>query len=141
MPCKLFSDNGSEFIGDDFVELCETFNIKATTTASYSQWSNGTCECYNQFITNMLCKIYGNAKCDYVIAFAWAINVKHSLINNNHGVITLLNPPPPPGLTPHCSSIYKLPPSQEMPFCDLSKGQHCEVADKCTGTRFKINIL
>ena len=96
MPCKLFSDNGSEFIGDDFVELCETFDIKATTTASYSQWSNGTCECYNQFITNMLCKIYGDAKCDYVIAFAWAINVKHSLINNNHGVITLLNPPSPP---------------------------------------------
>ena len=51
---KLFSDNGNEFIGEGFVELCETFNIKATTTASYSPWSNRTCERHNQFITNML---------------------------------------------------------------------------------------
>ena len=35
-PCKLFSDNSGEFICQDFVELCETFNIKATTTASHS---------------------------------------------------------------------------------------------------------
>ena len=43
-PRKFFSDNGSEFIGEDFVELRETFNIKATTTALYSPWSNRTCE-------------------------------------------------------------------------------------------------
>ena len=54
---KLFSDNGSEFIGEDFVELCETFNIKATAAASYIPWRNGTCECRNQFITNMLHKV------------------------------------------------------------------------------------
>ena len=56
-PRKLFSDNGSEFIGEDFVELCETFNIKVTAAASYIPWSNGTCECRNQFITNMLHKV------------------------------------------------------------------------------------
>ena len=56
-PRKLFSDNGSEFIGEDFVELCETFNIKATAAASYIPWSNGTCECRNQFITNMFHKV------------------------------------------------------------------------------------
>lgn len=32
-PCKLFSDSGSELIGEHFVELCETYNIKVTTTA------------------------------------------------------------------------------------------------------------
>ena len=55
---KLFSDNAGESIGEDFVELCKIFNIKATTTASHSPWSNGTCECRNQFITNMIHKVY-----------------------------------------------------------------------------------
>lgn len=32
-PCKLFSDSGTEFICENFVELCETDNIKVTTTA------------------------------------------------------------------------------------------------------------
>ena len=76
-PCKLFSDNGSEFIGEDFVKLCETFNIKATTAASYSPWSNGTCECRNQFTNNMLQKVYDDAKCNYITALAWAINAKN----------------------------------------------------------------
>ena len=35
-PSNLFSGNGNEFIGENFVELCEAFNIKATTLASYS---------------------------------------------------------------------------------------------------------
>ena len=53
-PRKLFSDNGGEFIGEDFVELCETFNVKVTITASHSPWSNGTCERHTRFITHML---------------------------------------------------------------------------------------
>ena len=72
-PCKLFSDNGGGFIGEDFVQLCETFNVKATTTVSYSPWSNGTCERHNQFITYILHKVYDDAKCDYVTPLAWAI--------------------------------------------------------------------
>ena len=35
-PRKLVSDNGGEFIGEDLLELCKTFNIKATITALYS---------------------------------------------------------------------------------------------------------
>lgn len=72
----MFSDNGGELTGEGFVELCGTFNIKVPTTASYSPWSNKTCERHNQFITNMLHKVYDDAKCDYVTAFAWAINAK-----------------------------------------------------------------
>ena len=49
-----------------------------TTTASYSPRSNGTC-----VITNMLHKVYDDARCDYVSTLAWAINAKKSLINNN----------------------------------------------------------
>ena len=28
VPRKFFSDNGGEFIGDEFYEMCEAFNIK-----------------------------------------------------------------------------------------------------------------
>ena len=31
----------------------------------------------------MLHKVYDDAKCVYVTAFAWAVNAKKSLINNN----------------------------------------------------------
>ena len=38
-PRKVFSDNEGEFIAEDFIELCEVFNIKGSATASYSPWS------------------------------------------------------------------------------------------------------
>ena len=33
-PKRLFSDNGGEFISDEFYEMCERFNIKVITTPS-----------------------------------------------------------------------------------------------------------
>ena len=39
-PRKVFSDNGGEFIGEEFYEMCEAFNIKVSGTPSYSTWSN-----------------------------------------------------------------------------------------------------
>ena len=55
-PKRLFSDNGGEFISDEFYEISERFNIKVITTLSYSPWSNGLCERHNQFLTNMFDK-------------------------------------------------------------------------------------
>ena len=80
-PKKLFSDNGGEFIIDEFYEMCETFSIKTTTTFAYSLWSNDLCERHSQFLTNMLDKILDNAKCDYDTALAWAVSAKNALIN------------------------------------------------------------
>ena len=48
VPRKIFSDNGGEFIGDEFYDMCESFNIKIDTTPSYSPRSNGLCERHNQ---------------------------------------------------------------------------------------------
>lgn len=45
---KIFSDNGEEFTGDNFYEMCERFNIKIETTLAFSPLSNGVCERYNQ---------------------------------------------------------------------------------------------
>ena len=71
VPSKVFSDNGGEFIGNDFLDMCETF---VSTTPSYSPWSNGLVERH--------LKIKEDAKCDWEIALAWAISAKNALINN-----------------------------------------------------------
>ena len=81
-PKRLFTDNGGEFISDEFYEMCERFNIKVITTPSYSPWSNGLCGWHSQFLTNMLDRICDDVKCDYV-ALAWAVILKNALINHN----------------------------------------------------------
>lgn len=82
-PSKVFSDNGEEFIGDNFVDMCETFGIKISTTPAYSPWSNGLCERHNETLTHVLLKIKEDTKCDWKTALAWAINDKNSLVNHS----------------------------------------------------------
>ena len=64
-PNYIFSDKRGEFIGDDFYDMCGKFNIKVLGTASFSPWSNGTCERHNNLITTMLFKIHDDVKCSY----------------------------------------------------------------------------
>ena len=33
-PRKVFSDNSGEFIGEDFIDVCESFGINISTSAS-----------------------------------------------------------------------------------------------------------
>ena len=62
-PNYVFSDNRGEFIGDGFYDICGKFNIKVLDTASFSPWSNGTCERHNHLITTMPVKIRDEVKC------------------------------------------------------------------------------
>ena len=41
---KFLTDNGGEFVNDQFLELCEAFNICVKTTGAESPWSNGLVE-------------------------------------------------------------------------------------------------
>ena len=84
-PQKIFGDNGGEFIGDKFHDMCEWFNIKIQTSPSYSPWSIGLCERHNQTLTATLLKVKEDTKCDFDTALAWAVCAKNSLINNNNG--------------------------------------------------------
>ena len=43
-PMKIFSDNGGEFSLEEQTHFCENFNIKISTSAAESPWSNGICE-------------------------------------------------------------------------------------------------
>ena len=80
---NFFSDNGGKFIGDEFYDMCEAFNIKIDSTPLYSPWSNGLCKHHNQTLTNMFLKIREDIKCDMDTALAWAVSAKNTLINNN----------------------------------------------------------
>ena len=70
-PNYIFSSNEREFTGEYFYEMCEKFNIKVSSTPSYSLWSNGICKRHNQVITNMLLKISENVTCSFDVALAW----------------------------------------------------------------------
>ena len=54
-PKNIFSNNGGEFIGDIFIEMCERFNIKVQNSASFSPWSNG--EWHYQILTNIMLNV------------------------------------------------------------------------------------
>ena len=47
LPKKFLSDNGGEFINEQFQSLCESFNITVLATAAKAPWSNGLCERHN----------------------------------------------------------------------------------------------
>ena len=83
VPRKIFSDNGGEFIGVEFYDMCDVFNIKIDSTPSYSPWSNGLCEHHNQTLTSTFLKIKEDIKCDMDTALAWAVSAKNTFINNN----------------------------------------------------------
>ena len=57
--------------------------VGSSGAASFSPWSNGTCEGYNHLITIMPLKIRNDVKCSYDTAVAWTISAKISLINHN----------------------------------------------------------
>ena len=82
-PNCTFSDHGGEFISYYFSDLCGKFNIKVPGMASFSPWSNSTCERHNHLTTIMLLKICDDVKCSYDTALAWDISAKNSLINQN----------------------------------------------------------
>ena len=82
-PKKVFSDNGGEFIGEEFYEICEAFNIKVSGTPSYSPWSNGLCERHNRTLTETLLEVKEDTKSNWETALAWAVCAKNAMISNN----------------------------------------------------------
>ena len=77
-----FSDNGGEFVNEEFLETCESLDIAVKTTAANSPWSNGVCERHNGLIAESFDKIIEDVQCSAQIALAWATNAKNCLANN-----------------------------------------------------------
>lgn len=48
------TDNGIEFIHDEFIILCEILNININTTGGGSLWSNGIFKQHNLVLSEMV---------------------------------------------------------------------------------------
>ena len=80
-PIKFFSDNGTEFNNNEFIDLCEKYEIKVEVTPVESPYSNGICERHNAIISEMTKKTQSATNCSWEIALQWAINAKNNLQN------------------------------------------------------------
>ena len=80
-PQKFLTDNGGEFMNEQFLNMCEKMNITVLTTAAESPWSNGLVERHNAVLEEMLNKVLDETKCDYDTALAWCFHAKNSLMN------------------------------------------------------------
>ena len=79
-PQKVLSDNGGEFSNELFEDMCLNFNIKMTTTAAESPWSNGLVERHNGVLGEAVSKIL-EVDCSLEVALCWAVNAKNTLLN------------------------------------------------------------
>ena len=80
-PNKFLSDNGGEFVNEEFNEMAEKFNITVLTTAAESPWSNGLCEKHNGIIGDMIHKTMNDGVHDLELAIHWCITAKNALHN------------------------------------------------------------
>ena len=118
---KFISDNGGEFVNEEFLILCEQFNIIVQTTAADSPWSNGLVERHNLVLSEILDKVLTDSKCPLNVALSWCINAKNSL-HNVHGFSPYQlalgqNPRLPPFFT-------DTPPAHESPSSSDIVRQH-----------------
>ena len=80
-PQKFLSDNGGEFVNDEFTELAEQFNITVLTTAAESPWSNGLCERHNGILADLVQKTQIDTNCSLEMCLSWAVAVKNTSTN------------------------------------------------------------
>lgn len=80
-PNCFISDNGGEFVNQQFAEMCQLMDIMMKTSPAESPWCNGTVERHNGLLGQMIEAIIDETKCNLNIAVSWATNAKNSLNN------------------------------------------------------------
>ena len=81
-PKKILTDNGGEFDSEFFRQNAEIFNIKVSTTAANSPFSNGCCERHNMILTETLQKVKSDLKSsDDELCIQAAVFAKNSLVS------------------------------------------------------------
>ena len=80
-PVQFFSDNGGEFVNEEFMQMCMKFGIKVKTTAAYAPWSNGLVERHNGLIGESVNKVIAETGVSVEIALAWCVAAKNSIHN------------------------------------------------------------
>ena len=81
-PRKFIADNGGEFSGVDYTDMCEMFDVEMMKTAAESPWSNGLCERHNGVIKESIMKTMEDSGCSLETATSWATSAKNSLLGH-----------------------------------------------------------
>ena len=83
VPRKILTDNGGEFVNQDFMDMADNLNIHVMTTPAEAPWCNGICEKHNHIIGGMLDKLWEDGQRDLKQNLSWCLNAKNSMENNN----------------------------------------------------------
>ena len=85
-PTTVHFDRGSEFVNQEMQALCDKYDIKITTTASYSPNQNGLNEKNHHYVDFMMVKMMlADSSCSPEIALTWAIHASN-VLENRFGV-------------------------------------------------------
>ena len=91
LPEILVTDNGTEFINNEIITLCQLYNIKQKPRTSHAPWTNGLVEGMNRSLQEYLrCIINGNDT-KYI---EWSADVKLFPLAYNSQITTTLRMSP-----------------------------------------------
>ena len=120
-PQTLLSDNGSQFVSEFFMKVCEVLSVENTFTSTYHPQTNGQAERFNRSLTAMLrCYVEDHPTdwCRYVRALCYAYNTAvHRSTGTTPFELVLSRPPPEFGL-------------RHSPGRRLSRKQRKDLADR-----------
>ena len=80
-PDQFLSDNGGEFVNQEFNEMCELFDITVSTSPAESPWCNGVIERHNGILGKMIDSTMEETGCNLETAICWCVNAKNTLCN------------------------------------------------------------
>ena len=83
-------DRGNEFVNNEMMALCDKYDIRISTTSSYSPHQNGVNEKNHHYVNFMTSKIItADPNCTPEIALTWAVHTSNTL-ENRYGVSPLM---------------------------------------------------
>ena len=65
IPEEIIGDQGREFEGELFIDLCRSFNINKLRTSPYRPWTNGMVERYHWTLNQMMGKVVSDTPRDW----------------------------------------------------------------------------
>ena len=78
---QFLTDNGGEFVNQEFNEMCAVFDIKVSTSPAESPFCNGLIERHNGILGKMIDSTRNDTGCSLETAISWAVNAKNMLTN------------------------------------------------------------
>ena len=102
-PERFLTDNGGEFVNEEFLEMSSRLDINVKVTPAESPSCNGITERHNGILGNMVVKTKNDTGCNVATACSWASNAKNCLANHfgfsPHQLVFGYNPSVPSVLT------------------------------------------